>query len=261
MSCYKLASWSENNDRFRTSQVLPALDGTIHRVETQNEHNANLERRHSRKAETDDNKRNSKVSNGKDRRIVTESTQQRSNSSGKKAVHVNNGFGIDVPDRASEIVKVGIVLDFWHRIFIATTMIKSRFTFPQDTCLMIPTEVPAEVHNAAMVARRNRKSYTEPPATSKKLSAEPTASSTPDKSSKSRLDSDSEAKSPSKGKRKAPAPPASRNASLEETASRIDNPEDQGIDPSTNKEVTQRLQNTPIMTLMLFASYKFIACN
>ncbi|XP_014234996.1 uncharacterized protein LOC106657833 [Trichogramma pretiosum] len=191
-------------------KVLPALDGTIHRVETQNEHNTNLERRHSRKAETDDNKRNSQVSNGKDRRIVTESTQQRSNSSGKKAVHVNDGFGIDVPDRASEIVK--------------------------DNCLMIPTEVPAEVHNAAMVARRNRKSYTEQPATSKKLSAEPTASSTPDRSSKSRRDSDLEAKSPSKGKRKAPAPPASRNASLEETTSRIDNPEDQGIGASTNEE-------------------------
>jgi len=62
-----------------------------------------------------------------------------------------------------------------------------------DEGFNIPSEVPTEVHNAAMAARRNRKSSSEP------LSAHKTMSESEG------------AKSPQKNKRKAPAPPKSAN--------------------------------------------------
>lgn len=73
-------------------KVLPALDGTVHRVENQNEHNTNLERRHSKKMEVAE-------------KLVNDNSQQKSNYV-KKVIHVTDGNGMDVPDRAAEVVKV-----------------------------------------------------------------------------------------------------------------------------------------------------------
>ncbi|KAJ8667818.1 hypothetical protein QAD02_009481 [Eretmocerus hayati] len=181
-------------------KVLPALDGTVHRVETQNEHNTNLERRHSKKqlegaggkgdfgsqaattngvasygAMVDGGKMEKKIEqDGRRRDIERESLQQRS----REPMQAN---GIDVPDRASEIVKEE----------------------KNQPNMSIPSEVPAEVHNAAVAARRNRKSahieLMEIPKEPQQETQQQSMQETMDVSG---------AKSPSKGKRKAPAPPS-----------------------------------------------------
>ncbi|OXU24514.1 hypothetical protein TSAR_006409 [Trichomalopsis sarcophagae] len=183
-------------------KVLPALDGTVHRIENQNEHNTNLERRHSKKLETVgiDNKRHS--SNGSyvytqdeagnhkmPNNRVSENLQQRSAvvapvTGVKKVIHVTDG--IDVPDRAAELVKDD----------------------SKAAALVIPSEVPAEVHNAAMAARRNRKSSNMELADVQKIQQQVNEAA-----ATAVLDT-SDTKSPQKGKRKAPAPP-SRTASTE----------------------------------------------
>lgn len=70
--------------------------------------------------------------------------------------------------------------------------------------MVIPSEVPAEVHNAAVAARKNRKSCTGEQLQKMTHSDQQEFSDT------------IETKSPQKGKRKAPAPP-SRNTSIEST--------------------------------------------
>ncbi|XP_066588200.1 neurofilament heavy polypeptide-like isoform X2 [Prorops nasuta] len=139
-------------------KVLPALDGTVHRIENQNEHNTNLERRHSRKIEAEKNLASSK-SNGRaevagemvDNRKVTDAKYEKS--------------GIDETDKVKK---------------------------PTEISLNIPSEVPTEVHNAAMAARRNRKSSSEMLQTLQRA-AESGEAEGP--------------KSPQRNKRKAPAPP------------------------------------------------------
>lgn len=98
-------------------KVLPALDGTVHRVENQNEHNTNLERRHSKKMEGKRHSGNGTYVNVPEEvnvapsraTVVNDNLQQRSNtgtSNSNKFTRVADTNGIDVPDRAAEIVKV-----------------------------------------------------------------------------------------------------------------------------------------------------------
>lgn len=70
--------------------------------------------------------------------------------------------------------------------------------------MVMPTEVPAEVHNAAVAAKKNRKS----------CSGEQLQKM--NHSDPQELEKSFDTKSPQKGKRKAPAPP-SRNSSTEST--------------------------------------------
>ncbi|XP_071627279.1 uncharacterized protein [Temnothorax longispinosus] len=147
-------------------KVLPALDGTVHRIENQNEHNTNLERRHSRKIDAEKlltNRQSAVLSDADDKKLCNERLQQRADHSVVPTRIIVDS--VDVPDKGGRSV---------------------------DGELNIPSEVPTEVHNAAMAARRNRKSSSEP------LNMQKSSSS----------DSDG-AKSPQKNKRKAPAPPMS----------------------------------------------------
>lgn len=149
-------------------KVLPALDGTVHRVENQNEHNTNLERRHSRKMDAEkllSNRQSAVLGDADEKKLCNERLQQRADHSVVPTrITVDS---IDVPDKGDKNA---------------------------DGELNIPSEVPTEVHNAAMAARRNRKSSSEP------LNMQKISSSESDG-----------AKSPQKNKRKAPAPPKSTN--------------------------------------------------
>ncbi|EZA52260.1 hypothetical protein X777_08930 [Ooceraea biroi] len=158
---------TKNNHYKFGIKVLPALDGTVHRIENQNEHNTNLERRHSRKLDAEKllniNRHSATSCDGTtdERKMYNERLQQRADCDAKTTADVRS---IDMPDKGGKSVDEG---------------------------LNIPSEVPTEVHNAAMAARRNRKSSSEP------LTAHKTTS-------------ESEGgKSPQKNKRKAPAPPKS----------------------------------------------------
>ncbi|XP_011876969.1 PREDICTED: uncharacterized protein LOC105567046 [Vollenhovia emeryi] len=149
-------------------KVLPALDGTVHRIENQNEHNTNLERRHSRKMDAEKllaNRQSAAASDADEKKLCNERLQQRADHSVVPTrITVD---GVDMSDKSGKNA---------------------------DGELNIPSEVPTEVHNAAMAARRNRKSSSEP------LNMQKISSS----------DSDG-AKSPQKNKRKAPAPPKGTN--------------------------------------------------
>jgi len=148
-------------------KVLPALDGTVHRIENQNEHNTNLERRHSRKMDAEKlltNRQSATLNDTDEKKLCNERLQQRADPI---LTRITDGVrDVDVPDKGGKNTN-------------------ERFN--------IPSEVPTEVHNAAMAARRNRKSSSEP------LNMQISSS-----------DSDG-AKSPQKNKRKAPAPPKSTN--------------------------------------------------
>ncbi|XP_067212298.1 uncharacterized protein [Linepithema humile] len=166
---------TKNNHHKFGIKVLPALDGTVHRIENQNEHNTNLERRHSRKMDAEKlTNRQSTTSGeaaGDDRKLSSERLQQRSDS------RIADVRSIDTPDKGGKSADGG---------------------------LNIPSEMPTEVHNAAMAARRNRKSSSEPLKDAQKISS-----------------SESEgAKSPQKNKRKAPAPPKSSNETAASPAKR-----------------------------------------
>lgn len=154
-------------------KVLPALDGTVHRIENQNEHNTNLERRHSRKMDAEKLLTNrhsaasSDAGNG-DEKVCDERLQQRDDHDvvSRTTTATADVRSVDVPDKVDKSVNEG---------------------------LNIPSEVPTEVHNAAIAARRNRKSSSELPNAQKYGGS-----------------SESEGgKSPQKNKRKAPAPPKS----------------------------------------------------
>ncbi|XP_020296389.1 uncharacterized protein LOC109861244 [Pseudomyrmex gracilis] len=160
----------KNNHHKFGIKVLPALDGTVHRIENQNEHNTNLERRHSRKMDAEKllaNRQSTTSSETDERKIGNERLQQRADHETVSKISADNG-GIDVPDKGDKKID-GEGID-------------------------IPSEVPTEVHNAAMAARRNRKNSSEPLNAQKMNSSEPEI-----------------AKSPHKNKRKAPDPPKSAN--------------------------------------------------
>lgn len=156
---------AKNNHHKFGIKVLPALDGTVHRIENQNEHNTNLERRHSRKMDAEKllaNRQSATLSDTDEKKLCNERLQQHADQS-----VVPTRITVEVPDKDGKNA---------------------------DGELNIPSEVPTEVHNAAMAARRNRKSSSEP------LNVQKISSSESDG-----------AKSPQKNKRKAPAPPKSTN--------------------------------------------------
>ncbi|KAL6440898.1 hypothetical protein ACFW04_003365 [Cataglyphis niger] len=163
-------------------KVLPALDGTVHRIENQNEHNTNLERRHSRKVDAE------KLLASSNRQSVTSSEEPLNMTDERKLCNENFQQRADQPD--------GVVS---ARITTNVSDNKAGRSTDATGGLNIPSEVPTEVHNAAMAARRNRKSSLEP----LKSSSSP--------------DSDS-AKSPQKNKRKAPAPPRNNISEIPSTA-------------------------------------------
>lgn len=176
----------KNNHRKFGIKVLPALDGMINRIENQNEHNTNLERRNSKKFDADESISSVKSivqsveskSSDDGRKIISETIQQRENNFEiNSRIKVNNplssvkGFrenGIDVTDKGPEEGK-------------------------------IPSEIPEEVHNAAVAARRNRRNSAE------LLNEEKNDN---DQLSISDTENGIDPKSPiQKNKRKAPAPP------------------------------------------------------
>lgn len=175
---------TKNNHHKFGIKVLPALDGTVHRIENQNEHNTNLERRNSKKVDAEKHLTSTwnslvakEISPMDDKKKTAENLQQQENTyycpKPKKLIRVDGTElnGIDVPDNGEEN--------------------------------NIPSEVPEEVHNAAVAARRNRKNSAE------LLSAQKVVV-------ESNNDTE-DAKSPQKNKRKAPAPPKT-NTPIENSA-------------------------------------------
>ncbi|KAI4474712.1 hypothetical protein M0802_015479 [Mischocyttarus mexicanus] len=167
---------AKNNHHKFGIKVLPALDGTVHRIENQNEHNTNLERRHSKKMDVEKHMSNSSatvnVIEGTSEnlnKVRTTEPQKSDNlpnflkSTKRRSLEIN---GIDVIDNSDKSMNESIT---------------------------IPSEVPAEVHNAAMAARRNRKNSAELLNSPKIVSQD--------------LNDMDDPKSPPKNKRKAPAPP------------------------------------------------------
>ncbi|XP_011265640.1 uncharacterized protein LOC105257003 [Camponotus floridanus] len=161
-------------------KVLPALDGTVHRIENQNEHNTNLERRHSRKMDAE------KLLTSSNRQSATSTASDEPLEITDERKLCNEGFQ-QRADQPDGIISARITAN------VSDNKAGKR-NADAGGGINIPSEVPTEVHNAAMAARRNRKSSSEP------LNAQ--------KISSSSTDSDS-AKSPQKNKRKAPAPPRS----------------------------------------------------
>ncbi|XP_076387460.1 uncharacterized protein LOC100882583 isoform X2 [Megachile rotundata] len=157
---------SKSNHHKFGIKVLPALDGTVHRIENQNEHNTNLERRHSKKL---------------DREKYLSNTSKSSLASDKKeeAQRQQNSQVLTRPKEKTDA--------FEMRLSNVDTLDKGG-----DSSVHIPQEVPAEVHNAAMAARRNRKNSSE------LLSAQKDIESV-----------EEDSKNQQKNKRKAPPPPTS----------------------------------------------------
>lgn len=185
-------------------KVLPALDGTVHRIETQNEHNTNLERRNSRKMDVEKVNAKNTVVKATESNFVDEkrdeNLQKRENTKNslekmKKLLRPNpedfNGF--DVADKGNG----------------------------SDQQINIPSEVPAEVHNAAIAARRNRKSSCEQSMQKTTIESNDTE----------------EPKTPQKSKRKAPAPPKlTTNDQLETcTPNKEASPPQEELNGSTNE--------------------------
>lgn len=162
-------------------KVLPALDGTVHRIENQNEHNTNLERRHSKKMSADKQVGvGPSVSDEGDKQKTKENLQRRENPqepfvSMKKESFELNGVNPEKGEKAA--------MQF----------------------INIPSEVPTEVHNAAMAARKNRRNSSELLNTEKSPGADASEVDGP--------------KSPQKNKRKAPAPPQTVSPQVAEPAS------------------------------------------
>lgn len=173
-----------NNHHKFGIKVLPALDGTVHRIENQNEHNTNLERKHSRKRMDVDK------GDPLPKDIIISSTPIASEKITERL-------------RQRENRKMGNGVDS------ESTQFKSSNPEDRPDGLLIPSEVPAEVHNAAMAARRNRKNSAE-------LLSPFKGPETFDVEAEGR-------KSPQKNKRKAPAPPSPIKDANDR---KIDTPED-----------------------------------
>ncbi|XP_034182727.2 uncharacterized protein LOC117605462 [Osmia lignaria lignaria] len=155
---------SKSNHHKFGIKVLPALDGTVHRIENQNEHNTNLERRHSKKLDKEKYLSNTSKSDKKEEAQRQQNSQVLSRP--KEKTDLFDMCSVDTLDKGK---KSG------------------------DATIHIPQEVPAEVHNAAMAARRNRKNSSE------LLNAQKDIESVETEDSKNQQ----------KNKRKAPPPPTS----------------------------------------------------
>ncbi|XP_051173584.1 uncharacterized protein LOC127289602 [Leptopilina boulardi] len=214
----------QNHHKFGI-KVLPALDGTVHRIENQNEHNTNLERRHSRKMDaekilgkTTSLVKESSSSPVDEIKIVSETLQKKENSIQKENVITNdnlqkqkeNSRQIDVINHKenSEITKRILRVD--------GTELNGIDVPDQGMEMQISSEVPAEVHNAAMAARRNRKNSSE----LLKIPKSPTIS----------IEIESDPKSPQKNKRKAPAPPKINLEDVEATSIKKERESEDKID-------------------------------
>lgn len=127
---------SKSNHHKFGIKVLPSLDGTVHRIETQNEHNTNLERRHSKKLDTEKhlpNMNKTSLFGDKKEEVQRQQTSQVLQiTKGKNEIF--ESCNVDVLNKSGKII---------------------------DTSIHVPSEVPTEVHNAAMAARRNRKNSSE----------------------------------------------------------------------------------------------------
>ncbi|XP_078033016.1 uncharacterized protein LOC144467902 [Augochlora pura] len=158
-------------------KVLPALDGTVHRIENQNEHNTNLERRNSKKLDTE--KHLSNTGKGFHAGEKKEEAQRQQNAQGlstpKTRAEVSENHSVDVSAKDER---------------------------DGDTSIHIPSEVPAEVHNAAIAARRNRKNSSE------LLSPQKNAET---------VETDDQ-KNVQKNKRKAPQPPKGNSHETEQAS-------------------------------------------
>lgn len=165
---------SKSNHHKFGIKVLPSLDGTVHRIENQNEHNTNLERRHSKKLGTEKHLPNinkTSLFGDKKEEVQRQQTSQVSQiTKGKNEIFESRN--IDILNKSGKVI---------------------------DTSIHVPSEVPTEVHNAAMAARRNRKNSSEllnSPKNIESIEAE-------------------DSKNQQKNKRKAPLPPKSNNYDVE----------------------------------------------
>ncbi|XP_043800819.1 uncharacterized protein PF11_0207-like [Apis laboriosa] len=161
---------SKSNHHKFGIKVLPSLDGTVHRIENQNEHNTNLERRHSKKLGTEKhlpNMNKTSLFGDKKEEVQRQQTSQILQiTKGKNEIFESRN--VDVLNKSGKII---------------------------DTSIHVPSEVPTEVHNAAMAARRNRKNSSELLNSPKNIEFIETEDS----------------KNQQKNKRKAPLPPKSNS--------------------------------------------------
>ncbi|XP_017765322.1 PREDICTED: uncharacterized protein LOC108554524 [Eufriesea mexicana] len=165
---------SKSNHHKFGIKVLPSLDGTVHRIENQNEHNTNLERRHSKKLDTEkylSNMNKAPVLSDKKEEAQRQQTSHVLPGT-KEKNDIFNPRNVDTLDRSGKV---------------------------NDASIHVPSEVPTEVHNAAMAARRNRKNSSELLNTPKNIESVETEDS----------------KNQQKNKRKAPPPPKSNNYDVE----------------------------------------------
>ena len=209
-------------------KVLPALDGTVHRIENQNEHNTNLERRHSRKMDAEKilGKNSSlvkessspeeetkvalenlqqKVNLEKDIPLAKENIMQKENLQQKENIKQ-----IEIPNQKDNPLKM-------RKLIKVDGTELNGIDLPdtgKEEIQNIPSEVPTEVHNAAMAARRNRKNSSELMNAPKS----PTNSTEEDP------------KSPQKNKRKAPAPPKMNSEEAESPSLKKERESDDKID-------------------------------
>lgn len=213
----------QNHHKFGI-KVLPALDGTVHRIENQNEHNTNLERRHSRKMDAEKilGKNSSLVKESppspKDEiKFVSETLQQKENSLQKENAIIKDSLQQKENSRQMEMLNKKENSESGKRILrIDGTELNGIDIPDQDMEINIASEVPAEVHNAAMAARRNRKNSSE----LQKVPKSPTVS----------IEIDFDAKSPHKNKRKAPAPPKINLEDVEITSMKKERESEDKID-------------------------------
>ncbi|CAK9818572.1 Prx [Anthophora plagiata] len=173
-------TFEKRHNEFRSNhhkfgiKVLPALDGTVQRIENQNEHNTNLERRHSKRLDAEKHLANvNKTSLPIDKKEEAQCQQSSQLPyTPKEKIEHSDVCNVDTLDKSGKIGEASI-----H----------------------IPSEVPTEVHNAAMAARRNRKNSSELLNTPKNVESIETE----------------EPKSQQKSKRKAPPPPKISNNDVE----------------------------------------------
>ncbi|XP_033214209.1 uncharacterized protein LOC117171219 isoform X2 [Belonocnema kinseyi] len=208
-------------------KVLPALDGTVDRIENQNEHNTNLERRHSKKIDAEKilGKNASLVKETsppeEETKLAFENLQQKANLEKDILLSKENILQKENLQQKENIKQIEIANQKDHPLKMRK-LIKVDGTELNGIDIPdrgkeepnIPSEVPTEVHNAAMAARRNRKNSSE------FLNAPKSPT----------ISSEEDPKSPQKGKRKAPAPPKMNSEDAESPAVKKERESDDKID-------------------------------
>ncbi|XP_043482855.1 uncharacterized protein LOC122511569 isoform X1 [Leptopilina heterotoma] len=214
----------QNHHKFGI-KVLPALDGTVHRIENQNEHNTNLERRHSRKMDAEKILGKTSSSLVKESsspcdeiKIVSETLQQKENPLQKDiSIKNDNSQPKDKNSLQMDLINHKETVEITKRILRVDGTELNGIDIPDlGKEINMSTQVPAEVHNAAMAARRNRKNSAE----LSKIPKSPTIS----------IEIETDAKSPQKNKRKAPAPPKINLEELDVTSIKKERESEDKID-------------------------------